>query len=95
MENNNPIVQPKVEANNNKSTIILLLVGIVVIFAAVGGIYWYLGKQQSSSNQQSQPIAGDQSAAENVDNLNQQLDAVDIPQPDADFTSIDQDLQNL
>ena len=70
-----------------------IIVGLVIIALVVGGIYWYLGKQQPSEVTQS--ITQAKSTPQPEVNYDQELNSVDIATPEADFNSVDKDLQSL
>lgn len=86
-----PPVQP-VEEGSKKMTV-WLIGGVVLILLIVGGIYLYMSRQQASTPQApTQP----QATAAPQDNLESDLDSVNVESSvDSEFTSVDQDLQNL
>ncbi len=79
------------EEHSSKKFVLMLVVGVVIVMALVGGIYLFLSRQQaiSEANQIPTPIPVIQ------ENLESDLNAVDVANPDADFTSVDSDLQQL
>lgn len=83
---------PNSQNTNNSKVVLWLIVGLMVIILAVSGIYWYLSKQQAAN--QSTPKSTSQPTA-SLDSLVSELDLIDVQAQDADFTSVDEDLQRL
>lgn len=83
------IVQPASEGNNNKM-ILWLVGGLAVIILVFGGIYFYLNSQKKP-----QPTPAPTSTPKAQENLESELNSVEVDNLDAEFTSVDQDLQNL
>ncbi len=79
------------EENSSKKFVLMLVVGVIIVMALVGGIYLFLSRQQASSeaNQIPTPVPVIQ------ENLENDLNTIEVANPDADFTSLDSDLQQL
>lgn len=86
---------PAAPAGDSNKLIIWLVVGLVVIIVLVGGIYLFLSKQQAASQTLTpSPLTSQPPAPQ--ENLENELNNIDVNAgADSDFTSIDQDLQNL
>jgi flagellar basal body-associated protein FliL len=81
--------QPAPTPENSSKFVIWIITGLVIIILVVGGIYLYLSNKQAVTTPSTTPAPVVQ------ENLEDELNAVEIGDPDADFTAIDQDLQNL
>ncbi|MBU1031835.1 LPXTG cell wall anchor domain-containing protein [Patescibacteria group bacterium] len=79
---------PAPETGSNKF-VVWLLVGLVLIILMVGGVYLYLSRQQAA------PAAVPTPTPVVQENLEDELNAINIASPDADFTSVDQDIEQL
>ncbi len=93
--NVSPIQKPVFKENpvpeqSSKKLVLWLVIGLVIIIVLVGGIYMYLSRQQAVSNKiipTPSPIV--------QGNLENDLNAIEVASPEADFTSLDQDIQQL
>lgn len=85
-----PTQQPS-EAESSKM-LFWLIGGLIVIIILVGGIYWFLSNQQKSpaTSQKPAPTAR---PVEEVDERD--VERIEVGEIDAEFTPVDQDLQNL
>lgn len=92
-QNPNPAPSP-----GNKM-ILWFVIGLVVVAGLVGGIYLYLSRQTASTEQitakQQTIVQPKPSPEETIDALDRDLNSVDAENPNTDFVSIDQDLQQL
>lgn len=106
MDNNNTLVQPPPvispvptpTGNSSNKMVILFLAGFVVIILAVGGIYMYLSNQQATSvsvAENTNTALPAPKRAEVKDALDADLEAIDVASKEADFKSVDSDLQSL
>ncbi len=90
---------PAPTSEESKKPVLWLIIGLVVVIALVGGIYFFLSRQQAASTAQKateQPIVQTpQKAPDTVDALDRDLSALNIDNTDADFASVDSDLQQL
>jgi len=94
-----PVVSPD-PVHGSKKMIFWLILGIIILI--IGGIGVYLSKQQSSTPVASGAIERATSQPQatitpttNTDNLEQQVNLIDIQNPDSNFTQVDTDLQNI
>lgn len=91
-----PISNPPPESNK---VILWLVIGLVAIVVVVGGIYFFLSKQQANTAQTTnveRPIVqASPKPSDTVDALDKDLSALNVGTADADFSSVDQDLQQL
>lgn len=93
-----PVVPPSTD--DSKKMIIWFVVGLIIVAALVGGIYFLLSKRQDAVSSQTatqQPIVQATPKPEDmVSALDQDLSSVNIDASiEADFSSIDQDIQQL
>lgn len=107
MDNNNPIIPvtppapvispvPTSDGSGNKM-IIFFVVGFVAIILVVGGIYMYLNMQQAVPEPVAESIITTPVVpkAEVKDPLDVDLEAINVASDEAEFNSVDQDLQSL
>ena len=94
-----PPAQPSKEGNK---IVIFLILGIVIILLIVGGLYFYLSTQQpkvetqiSVPTQVASAPSTQPSVANFRDALDKELEAIKVDESNADFNSIDADLQKL
>lgn len=110
MDNNNPPatagpvpVSPQptpLQAEDNKGSnkiILWFVIGLVIVVVAVGGIYLFLSRQQAATPRtQAQTVKTQTPASTPQKSLEADLEAIDVESgADKEFTSIDQDLQQL
>lgn len=92
---NTPFI-PETKEGNSPKLIMFLFVGLIVIALIVGGGYWYLNNKQASTkvevNRAPVPVVQQQVQEESIDD---QFNSVNIATDDADFATVDQDLQGL
>lgn len=84
---------PTKDDSSNKM-ILWLIGGVMFIFLVVGGIYWYLSSQQQVTEPTFQPTITIK-PQDTVDTLDKDLNELKEDNLDSDFSSLDQDLQNL
>lgn len=89
-----PVTEP---TGDSKKMILWLVIGLMVVVALVGGIYFFLSSQQAGNTEQ--PVAEKKvvqtTPPDTMDALERDLSALNIEDTENDFTSIDQDLQQL
>lgn len=107
MENNNPTQQPPApqtpiapepSSGDSNKMVIWLIVGLVIIIVIVGGIYFFLSSRQAATNTGTtqQPVVQvTPQPPDTVDALEKDLNTLNVESADSEFTSIDQDLQQL
>lgn len=111
MDNNNPapeapqatdqpqIPVPEVQSGESNKMVLWLVIGLVVIIALVGAIYFFLSSQQAATNTQkvteNPVVQASPEPPDTVDALDRDLNALNIGDVEADFASIDSDLQQL
>jgi len=81
---------PVIPSGGDKRMVLWFVIGLVIIIVVVGGIYMYLSRQQSTGSVQQTPAP--QAAQENLEN---ELNAIEVANPEQEFTSVDQDLKTL
>lgn len=81
-------------SGDSKKMILWLVIGLVIVIVVVGGIYFFLNQQAKNSAEQvaEQPIV---ETTDTTDALEKDLSTLNIEDTESDFTSIDQDLQQL
>ena len=83
-------------SGDSKKMILWLVIGLVVVILLVGGIYFLLNQQQTGkSAQQASEQKVIESTPDTMDALERDLNALNVEDTETDFTSIDQDLQQL
>ncbi|MBI2196656.1 hypothetical protein HYU45_03520 [Candidatus Daviesbacteria bacterium] len=78
--------------------VVWLVVGLVGIIVIVGVIYFLLSSRQAAINtsKTEQPVVQvSPEPPDTVDALERDLNALEVSDSDSDFTSIDQDLEQL
>lgn len=85
---------PQPVEEGSKKMGVWLIGGVVLILLIVGGIYLYMSRQQAKQSLQTETPPAATTAPQ--DNLENDLESVNVESPvDSEFTSVDQDLQNL
>jgi len=84
-----PVSTPSpIRAENKKGGIVMWVVVVLVAVLVIGGVvFWYL------NNQSKVPVEG--TPGQQTEDLTTELDSLVEEDLEADFTSLDQDLQNL
>lgn len=85
----NTVQQTAPEGNNNKM-ILWLVGGLAVVILVFGGIYFYLNSQKKT-----QPQPTPTPSPQVQENLEKELNAIEVNDLDAEFSTVDQDLENL
>lgn len=95
---NNPIATP-VQVPPSKSgnkMVLLFVIGLIAIAVVVGGIYFFLSKQQEAADSQPQAVVTQTPVPVAEVDLESELNNIDVDASiDSDFSSVDQDLQQL
>ncbi|MBI4039067.1 hypothetical protein HY384_03870 [Candidatus Daviesbacteria bacterium] len=94
----NPIMPvTPTEGDSSNKMVLWLIGGVILIFLVVGVIYWYLSKQREANQPTFQPasVTIKPQPKDTVDALDRDLSALEDSNLDSDFSSLDQDLQNL
>lgn len=101
----NPIPAPQVPpqptpppaANGGKKMIFMIVGGLTIIILLALGVFWYISRQQEAKMADEQNAAQKQQPApvETVNTLEQDLNSINVGSDEADFTSVDSDLENL
>ena len=88
----NPVVaqMPQGNGGDQKKLVLWFISGLVLIILIVGGVYWYL-----TSKQVQVPQSQISAPPKIQENLEAELDALDVMEVDAQFTTVDKDLQGL
>lgn len=90
---------PASSSGDSKKVILLFAVGLVVIISLVGGIYLFLSKQQETKTAgqvtQQPTVQVTPKPEDTVDILDQSLNDINAGSGDSDFTSVDEDLEQL
>lgn len=104
MDNNNPQpaapvvptvpVPPTAEKSEGNKMVLWFVIGLIVIIALVGGIYFFLSKQQVVPQPKMVTQTPSPTPQENLENDLNNVN-VDTATSSSDFTTIDQDLQQL
>lgn len=96
-----PQVNPQIQvsdapSNGSNNLILWFVIGLVIIVLVVGGMYFFLSKQQAAPPVQA-PITQVSPSPSPQENLEGDLNSVnaDVAGANADFTAVDQDLQQL
>lgn len=87
------IVQPAATqpaSGNNNKMILWLVGGLAVVILVFGGIYFYLNSQKKP---QIKPTPTPSPQVQ--ENLESELNSVEVDNLDAEFSTVDQDLENL
>lgn len=87
------IVQPAATqpaSGNNNKMILWLVGGLAVVILVFGGIYFYLNSQKKP---QIKPTPTPTPKVQ--ENLESELNSVEVNNLDTEFTTVDQDLENL
>lgn len=87
-----PPPQPK--APGSSKLILWLVIGLILIVLLAGGAYLYMVRQQTNSVVQN-PVPVTTPVPTPQENLENSLNGIDIATDSGDFTSIDQDLNQL
>lgn len=91
-----PLPAAAPESGDSKKIIIYFVVGIIVIALLIGGAYLFLSTQQSNTETQKQPIVeAKPKEQDTVDALDKDLESLEIANTDSDFSTVDEDLQQL
>ncbi len=92
-------VTPESPSGDSNKMILWLLIGLVVIVVSIGGIYLFLSKQQAavpeSQTTKTPIVQATPKPQDTVDALDRDLSSVNVADPNSDFPSVDQDLQQL
>lgn len=84
-------IPPLVEKGSNNKMVLWLVLGIILLGILAGGGYWFLNQQQdlsSAKENYNQPVT-------QKEDLEAELDSIDVKGAEAEFTSVDKDLQSL
>lgn len=100
MENSNPSqpasMQPSVQvpgdSSGNNKMVLWLITGLIITILIAGAVYWYLNNQQTSSNQQ---ISKEPTPILESAKLDSELNSIDIPEMDENFSEVDKDINSL
>lgn len=87
-------MQPTMSASTppaGNKTMLWVVLGLILTIAVVGVVYWYLNMQQTSTAE----TVIDTQTAEQENNLQGDLDAIVVPEVDANFSEVDKDLGSL
>lgn len=80
---------------DSKKMILWLVIGLIVIIAVVGGIYFFLSRQQAAAPAQRANTVQTPPAVP-AENLEDDINSLDVETGvDAEFATIDQDLNQL
>lgn len=79
---------------SNTMMIVLAILGVLLAAAIFGGIYWYITNQDQVSVPSETDTANTQNAQE-VSNLNQELQSLETINVDTELVDVDRDLQSL
>lgn len=85
----NIVQQPRPEGDRNK-LMLWLIGGLIAIIVVVGGIYFYLSSQQKAKQTPS-PVP----SARVQENLEKELDSLTVEDIDAEFQTVDKDIESL
>lgn len=87
-------IAPSSGSGGNK-ILLWFVIGLVIVVALVGGIYFFLNQQQASTPKETAVVQTPIPAPE--EDLEGELNSinVDTATESSDFSSVDQDLQNL
>lgn len=83
------------DGSSSNKLVMFLILGIIVIGLAVGGIYLYLNQKQTTDLQNSRSAVTTPIPVAKQENLEADLNSINIATDDADFATIDQDIQGL
>lgn len=86
------VAQAQTPPPGGSKKIMFVVVGLVLLIAIFAGVYWYMGQQANKTATQSQAVP---SATPVADTIDSDLDAITVEELDADFATVDQDLQTL
>lgn len=75
----------------NNKIMFMMVTGLVVTILIVGAVYWYLNNQKAKSYDMNSTVKVSQPDT----TLQTDLDAIEIPEVDANFTEVDKDLGSL
>lgn len=92
LQTSQPPPQPK--APGSSKLILWLVIGLILIVLLAGGVYLYMVRQQTNSVDQN-PVPVTTPVPTPQENLEDSLNSIDIATDSGDFTSIDQDLNQL
>lgn len=82
------------QPEDNKKMIFWLIGGLVIVILLVGGIYWFLSRQQAES-ETAQQAQVTQAPIQTEPTLEEELGSVQIDEIEAEFSQVDNDLENL
>lgn len=87
-------IAPEPPSGDSNKMVLWLVIGLVIVVVLVGGIYFFLSKQQASTTETT-TVQTTLTSPDTMDALEKDLNALNIEDAESDFTSIDQDLEQL
>lgn len=89
---------PSAEGSSGGKLVMIFVIGLIVIALSVGGVYLYLNQKQAADLANSKVEDSTGTAAPVVqreENLQEELNSINIATDEADFATVDQDIQGL
>lgn len=86
-----PAPAPVVPSGGGNKMVLWLVTGLIITILIVGGVYWYLSSQKAGSKES----AAKSKSIETEANLEKDLNLIDVPEVDAQFSAVDKDLESL
>lgn len=88
---------PPPAANGGKKMMFMIVGGLAIIILLALGVFWYISRQQEAkkADAQNEQQNKQPAPAETISTLEQDLNSINVGSDEADFTSVDADLDNL
>lgn len=90
-----PTKSDLVPPGDSHKVILWFVIGLIVVILAVAGVYLFLSRQQAAETTRQPIVQVTPKPADMVNALDQDLNSINVATSDADFSTVDQDLNQL